>query len=223
MIQVLLRTLLVYIMVVLAIRVMGKRQIGDMQPGDLVITILISQIAALPACEPDFPILHGIGAVAMLVLLEWISSLITLKSVTVRRFMNGRSAVLIRDGKIDQKALKKQRVSLDDLLEMLRVQSVFDVSEVAYGILENNGTLSILLRASKCPATPEDLSLSVELSVMPIPLITDGILRKEKLDFAHIREADVRRELEKKALTVREVFLMTADQNGQFDIIKKEP
>ena len=219
---IMIRVVIIYFFVILAIRIMGKRQIGDLQPGELVVTILISDLAAAPLCDPEYPLLYGIVPVAMLVALEYLVSEVVLKSLTVRRLMNGHSAVIIRNGTVDQTLLKKLRLSVDDLMEMLRGQSVFDISTVAYGVLETNGTLSVLLKAEYENATAKDVKAEKPETAMPVPLVTDGRLRREEMEFAHLTEMQVNDILAKQNLKRREVFLLTVDGSGNTVAIKKE-
>ena len=153
---------------------MGKRQIGDMQPNELVVTLLISEIAALPLQDPSQPILNGIIAVFVLVILEILISFITMKSYSIRKLMNGKSVIVIEHGKIDQKAMKKLRMTVLDLVELLRGQNVFDISTVAFAVLEVNGDLNVPLKSDFQPATVSDLSLKSQEAQMQIPVISDG-------------------------------------------------
>ena len=156
MITVILRTAIIFIFVTLAIRIMGKRQIGDMQPNELVITILLSEIAAIPLQDTTQPLLNGIIAILVLVVLEVLISVLALKSNWVRKIMNGQSVVIIKNGVIDQIAMKKVRMTVLDLIEQLRIQNVFDISTVAFAVLEVNGELSVLLKSKHQPATVKD-------------------------------------------------------------------
>ncbi|MBO5020122.1 MAG: DUF421 domain-containing protein [Clostridia bacterium] len=141
---------------------MGKRQIGDMQPNELVITLLISEIAAIPLQDTSQPLLNGIVAIFMLVILEIVISVITLKNQYIRKIMNGKSIVVIKNGVIDQHAMKNVRMTVLDLIELLRGQNVFDISTVAFAVLEVNGNLSVLLKKENQPATPKDLKIKVK-------------------------------------------------------------
>ncbi|MBR5451759.1 MAG: DUF421 domain-containing protein [Clostridia bacterium] len=220
--QTFLRTILVYVFVIFSIRIMGKRQIGDMQPGELVITILISDLAAAPIVDPDMPIIIGAIPVLTLVVLEFVISKIVLKSIFVRRLMNGHSAIIIRDGKIEQQLLKKLRISVDDLMELLRGENVFDISDVAYGILETNGSMSVMLKSKQQNATKGDVGASLQHAALPIPVITDGVLRKEELEFTHLTNEKLNSILEKEKLKIDDVFLLTVDQNGETALVKRD-
>ena len=220
--EVIIRTLIVYVTVILSIRIMGKRQIGDMQPGELVITILISDLAAAPIIDTKIPIIIGALPIIMLVIIEVVISKLVLRSIFVRHLMNGHSAIIIRDGKINQKLLKKLRISVDDLMELLRGENVFDVSTVAFGILETNGSMSVMLKFSEQTATKGDVGAAPEHAALPIPIITDGVLRKEELIFTHITKEKIDEILEKEKLKIGDVFLLTVDQSGNTCIVKRD-
>ena len=147
MLTVTLRTAILYLFVTIAIRLMGKRQIGDMQPNELVVTLLISEIAAIPLQDVSQPILNGVVAIFMLVIIEILISVLALKSSKIRKLMNGQSVVIIKNGVVDQNAMKKVRMTVLDLIELLRIQNVFDISTVAFAVLEVNGQLSVLLKS----------------------------------------------------------------------------
>ena len=141
---------------------MGKRQIGDMQPNELVITLLISEIAAIRLQDTSQPILNGIMAIFMLVILEIVMSVLAMKNQFIRKIMSGKSVVVIKNGIIDQSAMKNVRMTVLDLIELLRGQNVFDISTVAFAVLEVNGNLSVLLKAEEQPATVGDLKIKTD-------------------------------------------------------------
>lgn len=138
------RTLILYFCIVVAVRLMGKRQVGEMQPGELVITILVSAVASVPMQDMDIPLAHGLVPVFTLIAAEVLVSALTLKWVPLRRLLSGKPVAVIRDGRVDRKALKSLRMSLDDLLEDLRMEGVFDLRQVAFAQVETNGRLSVL-------------------------------------------------------------------------------
>ena len=136
MITIIIRTVILYCFVILGIRLIGKRQIGDMQPNELVITLLISEIAAIPLQDTNQPVIDGIVAIFILVILEIIMSILALKNMTIRKFMSGKSVVIIKNGTIDQNAMRKVRLTVLDLIELLRGQNVFNISDVAFAVTE---------------------------------------------------------------------------------------
>ncbi len=214
------RVVILYIFVTLSIRLMGKRQIGDMQPNELVITLLISEIAAIPLQDTSQPILFGITAIFMLVILEIVMSVLALKSRLFRKLMNGKSVVVIKNGIIDQNALKKVRMTVLDLIEQLRGQQVFDLSTVAFAVLEVNGDLSVLLKSSDQPATAGDLKIKKAKSALPLPVISDGKIMEESLTALEIDEKDILKFLKPHNVEPKGVFLMTLDRGGNCNIVK---
>ena len=200
---------------------MGKRQIGEMQPNELVVTLLISEIAAIPLQDTSQPILDGVVAIFTLVILEIIISVIAMKSITVRKLMNGKSAVIIKNGVVDQQAMKNVRMTVLDLVELLRGQNVFDISTVAFAVLEVNGNLSILLKSSEQPATSGDLKVKKEAAVLPLPVISDGKLIIESLKALETDSKKIRKILDDNNTVIENVFLMTMDRDSKFTLIKK--
>lgn len=213
------RTIILYIFVTLGIRLMGKRQIGEMQPNELVVTLLISEIAAIPLQDTSQPILNGVVAIFMLVILEILISVVSMKSLFMRKIMNGKSAVIIKNGVIDQQMMKSVRMTVLDLVELLRGQDVFDISTVAFAVLEVNGNLSVLLKSSEQPATAADLSVKKDKALLPLPVISDGKIIKESLEAIGTDEGAVRKML--KGDNVSDIFLMTMDRDGNHSIIKQ--
>lgn len=216
------RTIILYVFVIVALRIMGKRQIGDMQPGELVITILISELASMPIQDTTQPVINGILAIFTLVVLEIIISFISMKFTPAHRIINGRSAVLIKDGVINQKLMKTMRVTVTDLMEVLRGQDVFDISEVAYAILETNGQLSILLKSACQPVTREEAGIKTDGEQIKVLVVNDGVIIEEGLRLAEINRSDVEKEIKKQGLRLGQVFLMTADTKGGFYTVKKD-
>ncbi len=222
MLQTFLRTSVLYFVVIFAIRLMGKRQIGDMQPSELVITILISEIAAMPIQDLDMPILTGIIATMTLVVLEIIISFFAMKSLWLRKLFYGSSCIIIKDGKIDQRMLRKLRVTVPDLLEVLRNQEVFDLNQVAYAILETNGQMSVLLKPEFQTASVNDLNGIETPTGMPCLVVSDGKLMKKAMESLKLKKEDIDKKLKKKNLQLKDIFIMTVFENGECNIVKKE-
>ncbi len=200
---------------------MGKRQIGEMQPGELVVTLLISDIASMPLQDTDQPVLLGVSAIFTLVAIEITISLLSLKSIGLRKLLSGKSAILIRDGVIDKQELKKVRMTVLDLVEMLRGQSVFDISTVSFAVLETGGNLSVLLKAKDQPATVADIGKKKDKARLPLPVISDGKLLDDSMTALGITKKDILDSLKKKKLKPAEVFLMTLDAGGNENIVEK--
>lgn len=209
-------------MVTLAIRLMGKRQIGDMQPNELVITLLISEIAAIPLQDSQQPISVGVAAILVLVFIEIIISILSMKSFYIRRLLNGRSVVIIKNGTIDQNAMRNVRMTVIDLIELLRDKDVFDISDVAFAVLEVNGNLSVLLKKDIQPVTPKDIKLNVNETKLPLPVISDGKIIYESLKSLQITPQKLNKMLKHHKVSPKEIFLMTLDRDGNQTIINKD-
>lgn len=216
------RTIILYIIVIISIRLMGKRQIGDMQPGELVVTLLISEIAAMPLQDTDQPILFGVSAIFTLVAVEIMVSILSLKSFFIRKLISGKSVILIKDGIIDQRELKKVRMTVLDLVEMLRNQQVFDISTVSFAVLETGGNLSVLLKSKSQPATVGDIKVQKEPAELPLPVISDGKILAESVKSLGVTRQEIIIRLSKKGMRPSDVMLMTLDSGGAEIIVKKE-
>ncbi len=211
-----------YVAVTIAIRLMGKRQIGDMQPNELVVTLLISEIAAIPLQDSDQPVLYGLAAIFVLVIIEIIISVLTMKSFFIRKIMSGKSAVIIKNGQVDQQAMRDVRMTVLDLVELLRGQNVFDISTVAFAVLEVNGELSVLLKTEEQAVKNSDLKIKTESEGLALPVVTDGKILSESLNSLEVTQNNINSILEKEKLRVSDVFLMTLDRYGNRVIIKNE-
>ncbi len=221
MITTIIRTIILYVFVTFAIRVMGKRQIGDMQPNELVITLLISEIVAIPLQDITQPILSGVVAIFMLIVLEIVMSVLSLKSFKIRKFMSGNSVVIINNGVVDQNALKNVRMTVLDLVELLRGQNVFDISTVAFAVLEVNGELSVLLKGGDQPLTAKDMGVKKDKEALPLPVISDGKVLKDSLKALNITADTLNKKLSANQTQADKVFLMTLDRYDNICIIKK--
>ncbi len=175
----------------------------------------------MPLQDTDQPILFGVSAIFTLVLLEILISIIALKSFFVRKLLSGKSAILIKDGIIDQKELKKVRITVLDLVEMLRGQQVFDISTVSFAVLETGGSISVLLKSKSQPATVGDIKVQKGPTELPLPVISDGKVLPESLSALGISKSEVTVQLAKKGVRPKDVFLMTLDSGGKAEIVKK--
>ena len=203
------RTLILYLCIILAVRLMGKRQVGEMQPAELVITILVSAVASVPMQDLDIPLSHGLVPVFTLIAAEVLISVLTLKWVPLRKLLAGQPVPVIRDGIIDQRGLKRLRLSLDDLAEDLRLAGVFDLRQVAFAQVETNGKLSVLQKDGGCGPF--------------FTLVSDGILDPTALQQAGKSMKWLESILAAHgAKQVADLFLFCADRSGNIIVLKKE-
>lgn len=219
----LIRTLLLYVLAIFAVRLMGKRQIGELEPSDLVITILISELATIPMQDPGTPLIAGIVPIFTLVAVEILVSYACIKSRRLHRLVNGQSAIIIRNGKLDAKKIRQLRLSIDEVVEELRVNNIASVSHVRYGIIEPNGQLSYVLYPHIQPVTAEMLGLSPSNAGVPLVVIADGKAVPISLQRLRLHEDDLLFRLKKQNITqISDVLLMTLDDCGNAFIQKKE-
>lgn len=217
------RTIIIYLIIVLVLRLMGKRQVGQLQPFELVIILMISELAAIPSQDIGIPLVTGLFPVLVLLLLGITISQITLKSEKVRSVVCGTPTIIIDKGKIMEKELRKLRYNLSDLLEQLRVKNTPNIADIEYAILETNGQLSIIPKAVKRPVNPEDLNLNPPYEGLPITLIMDGVLQKHNLEKANVTYAWLQNELKKAYLDdISQVLIASIDSQGNLFIQAKQ-
>lgn len=218
----LIRTLLLYAVILGAVRLMGKRQISDLQTSELVVTLLISDIAAIPMQDTGQPLLSGLLPIAILIFCEIVTSVIMLKSSRARRLICGRPIVVINDGKIVQSELRRLRMTTEDLCEELRQKDVFCLEDVSYAIVETNGRMSVIKRPEKDPPTAELCGLLPQDNGIEAVVVSDGSVSDFSLRLIRKSRGWLDGILRGKNVSVQEIFLMTANTAGQYRIIKKE-
>lgn len=218
----LIRAAVMYAVVIFCVRIMGKRQIGQMQPTELVITLLMSNLAALPIEDGEVPILGVISGILLLVSIEIFISIISLKQSKFRKFLQGNSVLIIEDGEIKQNALKELRMTVDDLSEALRIKDVFDISEVAFAFLETNGALSVELKKEKKAVTAMQMKIKEKDSGIPFVIVSDGRKIKENFSKCNITEGRLDNALRQRSLKIEDVLIMTADKEKICTLVAKE-
>lgn len=218
------RTIILYFLIMIGLRLMGKRQIGELEPGELVLTMMISDLATVPMQDFGIPLLAGVIPILTLLALSMLLSQLSLSSLRFRRLVCGTPSVLIRDGRIQQEAMRKNRYTLDELLEELRGQGCAGIEDVKYAVLENSGRLSVLPWARCQPPSAQELGVEVEEDVtLPVILVNDGRLLRRNLRARGLDESWLRDILQKEGLSSwREAFLLTLDETGRVNCVKKE-
>lgn len=216
------RVTIIYLFVTIAVRIMGKRNIGELQPTELVITLLLSEIASIPIEDNSIPLINSLIPVMLLISFEIINSVISMKSTKFRNLSDGNALLIIKDGKLDQKQLKKLRYTVDDVLSGLRQKDVFDIKEVKYAIIETNGTLSVLLKPEYQSSTKSDVKVKIKDDGFTCPVIIDGVIIKKNLSALNLNKDDIEKILEKKNVHKKNIFLMNIDTDNNTEIILKE-
>jgi uncharacterized membrane protein YcaP (DUF421 family) len=222
MITIFIRTLLIYAMVTGAMRLMGKRQIGQLEVSELITTLLLSEIATLPIENPDVPVLHAVIPIVTLLTLEVCMALLLSHRPKLRQKLEAPPSMLIRGGKLDQKELFRNRLSVDELFAGLRQQGVGDPTEVQYAILEKNGQLSVILKEQYRPATAGDVLSSVERTGMMHLIVSDGAINEYNMKLLGRNDGWLAGVLRKERVKQAEVLYLLCNDAGQTALVKKE-
>ena len=216
------RTAALYGLLILAVRLMGKRQVAEMEPAEFVVTMLLANLAAVPMQDNGLPLLSGVVPILTVLALELLLAVGSMKLLPLRRLLNGVPTLLIRDGRIDQRALAASRVSLDELEQKLREKDVFDCAEVAFAILETDGELTVLLRTAHQPAEKADVGADLSPAGLYYNVIEDGVLLRDNLRAAGLDEPWLRAELARRGARARDVFLLAANEAGEVRFVGRE-
>ena len=219
---VLIRTTFIYLLLVLAMRLTGKRQIGDLQISELVITFMVSELATIPIQDLSIPLSYSILPIILLLCYEIIVSFLILKVNFLKVAFSGDPNILICKGKINQRELENARIGLTELLGELRTKNVGDISQVDYAILEQNGQLSVFLKKEYQPITNEDINITCENEGICHAVIVDGNINKSNLRLCQKNSAWLSKILHNKGVKIEDVFLMTVNDKNDINIIMKE-
>ena len=212
---ILFRSLLLYILVIFAVRLMGKRQLGELQPSELVITILVSNIATLPLEDVNIPVIVGVTPILSLVCIEVIMSWLILRFPKLRKMVSGSPKIIIRNGVIDVNTLKELRLSVDDLMTAMRGSDVFDPNEVQYAIVETTGSFSVMKKQSDDTPVRSDLLKNVKCEDPPVLVVSDGKILDNALSSLGFDVNTVENVLKRAGKKLDDVLLMTAEQSGK--------
>ena len=216
------RTLMLYAAITLAVRIMGKRQLSDMQPSELVVTLIIADIAAIPMEDNSISVVSGMIPMMVLVACEIIVSILMMKSTTFRKLACGNPVMLIKDGKLLQDKMRSLRMTTEDLCVQLRQSGVFSLEDVQYCIAETNGRLSVLQKPSKRNPSAEDMNITIEDNGIEVVVINDGKFLDASIELAQSTKDELNKILQKNNATVEKVFIMTFERDKNYNIIEKE-
>lgn len=216
------RTIILYIIVLVVMRFMGKREIGQLQPFELAISIMIADLATLPMAEPGIPISNGIIPILGLLVMHIIISLINMKSVKMREIICGKPSILIFRGRIDEKALQRERFTINELEERLRGQNIFNISDVEYAILETSGQVTVIQKPNKRTTIPEDFGIEPQYQGIAYDLIVDGKIMKENLQKLDKDYNWLVKQVEPFGIMPEEALVATIDASGNFYCQEKE-
>ena len=212
------RSIIIYSLVFFLIRLMGKRQIGEMQPFELVITLIIADLATIPMAETALPLVHGIIPIITLAILHYLLTCVSQKSLKFRKWLNGKPVIVINPDGIDFQAMKKLNMNYNDLMEGIRGCGYFNLEEILYAIMQTNGTLTVLPRSAYAPLNATSVGMKVEPASLPIILMTKGKAIKENLVITKLDENFIDMQLKKLNLPKREVAFLSINSSGKMYI-----
>lgn len=217
-----LRTIILYLVLITVIRLMGKRQIGQMEPSEFVVTMLVANLASIPMQDEGISLASGLVPILTVLGVELVLSQLSLQSIRFRKLLCGKPVILIENGNILQQNLRKTRVTLDELTGHLREKDVLDLTTVQYAILETNGNLSVFPYPKEKPATAADAGIQTQKQYLPLTLISDGILLHENLKKAGKNLRWLRKTLDKHHCNIKDTWLLTVDGANRVVCLKKE-
>ena len=217
------RTVILFCLIVVALRIMGKRQLGELEPSELVVAVLISDLASHPLQDTGTPLLYGVIPVLTLLSCEILISGFVVKSLKFRSLISGKPNILIDNGQIIQREMRKNRFTIDELCVELRKQGILDISTIQYAVLETDGSLSVILYPDESPLTPKAAGLTTDSPAYPVILINEGHVLDDNLKVVGVDTSWLRDQLRKYSIkSPKDVYLMTADKNKKVYFAPKE-
>lgn len=216
------RAIILYIVVLVVMRLMGKREIGQLQPFELAISIMIADLASVPMSELGIPITNGIVPILALLVIYMVISILNMKSINIRKIMSGQPSLLIYRGRIDEKILRKERMTINELQERLRGENIFNLSDVEYAILETNGEVTVIQKPEKRNLMPQDFNITPEYEGISYDLVVDGKIMEENLKAIGKNRVWLEKQLKKFNATCDNTLIATIDGKGDFFCQKKD-
>ena len=222
MLTIIVRAILIYILVLFVFRLMGKRQIGQMQPFELVLTLIIADLATIPMAESSVPVLHGVIPLLTLVVVHYFLTLISKNSIKFGNFISGKPVIVINPKGIDEKALHSLNITVDDLFEAIRGAGYLNLEEVQYAIMEKNGTVNVLPKGEFSPVVNKDLKLKIEETSIPVTLVSEGKLMKNNINLAGVDLLFIEKFMKKAGIDkISKVLVLTLNKSGTVYIQEK--
>lgn len=222
MLIILIRTVILYFIVLFVIRVMGKAELSKMDPFEMIVLFMMAELAAIPIESLDIPLLNGAASIITLLFLQVSLSFLSMKSHKINNILNGKPSILINRNNINEKALKSQRITVDDLMQQLRLKNFPSPADVDYAVLEANGDLSVIPKAEKAPLTPKDMNIPASSQFMPAVLVSDGQFYDQNLKALGKDESYLKKELLKaKIEDYSQIFICYFDEKGQIHVYPK--
>ena len=223
MLNIFIRTIFIYLMLEGIMRLMGKRQIGELEVSELITTLLLSELAALPIANSDIPLMHAVIPIITLLFLEMTSSLLLSRFPACKNWLTPRPGVLIRHGEPDIRTIKSHRISMEELIIALRQNQITDIRDVEYAILEQNGRISVIPRGCARPATTKEAKITPNDTGISHILISQGHINRHNMQLLQLCDADLQKILKANGCTLRQVCLLTQDDSGGIYLLRQPP
>lgn len=215
------RTFVLYFVVIFSLRLMGKKQIGQMEPSELTVAIVISELATIPLSETSIPLINGVIPVLILASIEILVSIFVIKSLKFRKLITGKPVIIVEKGVLKEEVLKDTRFTTDDLLTEMRLKGVSDIKDIQYGILETGGQVSFILTKESSPVTFRDLNIKPKDDYLPFPIVNKGILINENLTIINRNEKWLNKKLKEKGYDSYENILLLTANHDEIKFIQK--
>ena len=216
------RTAILYLLLIVSVRLMGKRQVGQMEPSEFVVTMLVANLAAIPMQDEGIPLFTGLVPILTVLGAELVLSALSMKSILLRKWLCGKPVILIENGHILQENLRRTRITMDELTGHLRLNEVLELDAVQYAILETNGSLSVFLQPGERPATAKEAGIQAKKEHLPVTVVQDGKIMKKNLSLVKKDENWVKKVLQSKNAALQDTFLLTVDETNKIYWLKKE-
>lgn len=219
---IIIRSIIIYLFIIFSVRVTGKRQIGELKPHELVITILISAVATIPLQEISIPLTNSLLPIMVFVSLEIIGSALSMKSIRLRNLLQGKPVFIIKDGILQQKQMRRLRFTMDDIIDALRQEGIFDISTVENAIVETNGSLSVQQKSDSAPITPEYMKKGEQKAQMPVVIVMDSKPVTEYFGEEKISKSEIELLVSSTSVSAEDIMLLTVDGDGNMYMIEKD-
>ena len=216
------RTVILYLILIAVIRIMGKRQIGQMEPSEFVVTMLVANLASIPMQDGGIPLYSGLVPILTVLGVELVLSALSMRSINLRRLLCGKPVILIENGRILENNLRNTRITLDELTGHLREKDILEITKVQYAILETDGNLSVFPFPEHLPASAKEAGIQAKKQHFPVTLVADGFLYKHNLSVSGKSKAWVDKLLREKGTELADVLLLTVDSSGKTVLLRKE-
>ena len=215
MLTLIIRSIIIYFLVLIVFRLMGKRQLGQMQPFELVLTLILADLATIPMAEMSVPLLHGVVPLLALLVIHYVITMLSKFFPKFSELISGKPVIVINQDGIDYEAIKKLNLSIDDILESLRGAGYFSVDEVLFAIMETNGKVSVLPKAEQTPVVRQDLNISSVENSLPVILVSEGKILQDNFQQIKVKKEDVLNYIKKLEVNIKKILIFTLDNNGK--------